>query len=76
MKKNPGLRHKGIYLWLSTYIQDNRQIPSIVNEKIVISVEVWGGATSLVMALGIARFSSSIDKESLKEKKVCIDTAK
>ena len=27
--------HKGIYLWPSTYMQDMREIPAIVNEKIV-----------------------------------------
>ena len=28
--------HKRIYLWSSTYMQDMREIPSIVTEKIVI----------------------------------------
>ena len=28
--------HKRIYLWPSTYIQDMREIPAIVTEKIVI----------------------------------------
>ena len=28
--------HKGIFLWPSTYMQDKREIPSIVHEKIVI----------------------------------------
>ena len=36
IKKDPGLIHKGIYLWPSTYMQDKREIPVIVNEKIVI----------------------------------------
>ena len=33
---DPGLVHKGIYLWLSTYGQDRREIRPIVNEKTVI----------------------------------------
>ena len=28
--------HKGMYLWPSTYMQDMREIPAIVTEKIVI----------------------------------------
>ena len=38
IKKDPGntLSHKGIYLSSSTYMQDEREIPAIVNEKIVI----------------------------------------
>ena len=36
IKKDPGLySHKGIFLWPSTYMQDEK-IPAIVNEKIVI----------------------------------------
>ena len=35
--KNAALySHKVIYLWPSTYMQDKREIPSIVNEKIEI----------------------------------------
>ena len=36
IKKDPDLTHKGIYLWPSTYVQDIREIPEIVTEKIVI----------------------------------------
>ena len=37
IKKDPALIvHKGIYLWPSTYMQDIREIPEIVNEKMVI----------------------------------------
>ena len=35
IKKDPGQIHKGIYLWPSTYVEDRREIPRIVNEKIV-----------------------------------------
>ena len=35
-KTDPGLIHKRIYLWPSTYMQDMREIPAIVTEKIVI----------------------------------------
>ena len=28
------ISHKGIYLWPSSYMQDNREIPATVNEKI------------------------------------------
>ena len=34
IKKDPS--HKGIYLGPSTYMQDMREIPAIVNEQIVI----------------------------------------
>ena len=33
--------HKRIYIWPSTYMQDLREIPAIVTEKIVISVEIF-----------------------------------
>ena len=36
IKKDPDLINKGIYLWPSTYVQDMREIPTIVNEKTVI----------------------------------------
>ena len=35
IKTDPGLILKGIYLWHSTYMQDMREIPVIVTEKIV-----------------------------------------
>ena len=35
IKKDPGLIHKGIYLRPSTYVQHMREIPPIVNDKIV-----------------------------------------
>ena len=33
--------HKRIYLWPSTYMQDMREIPAIVTEKIVKKVEIF-----------------------------------
>ena len=37
MKKDPILiLTQGIYLWPSTYVQDMREIPAIITEKIVI----------------------------------------
>ena len=41
---------KGIYLWPSTYMQDKREIPAIVNEKIVISVKIF------TLSLGVPHF--------------------
>ena len=41
-------------MWPSIHIQDIREIPTIVNEKIVITCSnfhTYGGGTSLVMAL-------------------------
>ena len=35
IKRDPGLiLTQGIYLWPSTHVQDKREIPAIVNEKI------------------------------------------
>ena len=71
--------HKIIYWWPSTYMQDMREIPAIVNEEIAIkcgNFHTFGGGISLVMALANRRtnrfaclnaFSSSIDKVSFKK---------
>ena len=53
-KIQPQYSHKGIYLSPSTYLQDMREIPAIVNEEIVINClnfHTFGGGTSLVKAL-------------------------
>ena len=45
--------HKRIYFWPSTYMQDMREIPAIVTEKIVIkccNFHTFVGGTSLVMS--------------------------
>ena len=50
--------HKKIYLWPSTYMQDMREIPTIVTEKIVIkswNFHTFGGGTPLVMSLANRR---------------------
>ena len=51
-------------------MQDMREIPAIVTEKIVIkcrNFHSFGGGTSLVMAVAKNNFSSSIDKVSFKK---------
>ena len=43
-----------VNLWPSRYMQDMREIPAIVNEKIVTSFEIFilrAGGTLLIMAL-------------------------
>ena len=61
VKKHPYLiLTQEIHLWPSTYMQDKREIPVIVNEKIVIKCENFrtlGGGTSLEMALGNRRMN-------------------
>ena len=34
-------KRESIYLWPSTYMQDKKEIPSIVNEKIVEIFTLW-----------------------------------
>ena len=43
IKKDPDLINKGIYLWPSTYVQDMREIPAIVNEKT--AIKCWNFLT-------------------------------
>ena len=56
-------------MWPSIYMQDKRQILPIVNEKVVISVEIftlWVGGTSLLTALGNRRVNESACLEHFK----------
>ena len=67
-------------MWSSTYVQDMREIPAIVTEKIVKSVKIFllrVGGTSLIMALAkneqtdlhaLNKFLCQIDKLSFKKK--------
>ena len=50
--------HKRINLWPSTYMQDMREIPAIVTEKIEIkfrTFHTFGGGTSIIMSVANRR---------------------